>query len=147
MLTILKKLTCEIQKKNITTFSKKRYINSLIHASITSMQISNHVIFHLDEMINQKTAFEYLMSFSTLFKISKIIRNVVVILNTFVYCIETIKKIHFFIVLFLNKLKIQKSNMIANVQTIKHVFFIETSKKIKSKKFSHHESTTSVLFQ
>ena len=66
-----------------------------------------HVIFFHDEMINQKTTYEYLISFLILFKISKIIRNVVMTLNTFVFCIEIKKKIHFFIVLFVKNLNIK----------------------------------------
>ena len=90
----------------------------MIHASITQMQISKHVTFHLDDVINQKTAFEYSTSLSILLKISRIVRNVVVISNTFVFHIKIIKKTHFFIVQFSNKLKTQKSNMIANAQSI-----------------------------
>ena len=110
------------------------------------MQISKHVTFHLDEIINQETTFEYLTSFSILFKISKIIRNVVLISNTFVFHTEIIRKTHFFIVQFSNKLKTQKLNMIASAQSIMFAYCIETSKKTKIKKFSFHESTTSILF-
>ena len=118
----------------------------MIHASITRMQISIHVTFRLDEMINQRTTFEYLTLFSISLKISRIVRNVVVISNTSVFHTEIIRKIHFFIVQLSNKLKTQKSNMIANAQSIMSAYCIETSKKIKIKKFSFHESTTSVLF-
>ena len=110
------------------------------------MQISKHVTFHFDDVINQRTTFEYSTSFSILLKISKIVRNVVVISNTSVFHTEIIRKIHFFIVQFSNKLKTQKSNMIASAQSIMFAYCIETSRKTKIKKFSFHESTTSVLF-
>ena len=109
------------------------------------MQISKHVTLHLDDVINQKTAFEYSTSLSILLKISKIARNVVVISNTSVFHIEIIKKTHFSIVQFSNKLKTQKLNMIASAQSIMSAYCIETNKETKIKKFSLHESTTSIL--